>query len=133
MLAHSKIKIDIQQKKKINAKTQGRKDFEKLNKIEIVFIQLSTVNKHFLKAIFYSLRLRSCLEIQTLRRTRSKKVARRETSGSSRASFRALKERKNFFPRLQRGKSIADLFQTFHVWLLSQCHFVAENNFQTVS
>jgi tetratricopeptide (TPR) repeat protein len=73
------------------------------------------------------------LEIQTLRRTRSKKVARRETSGSSRASFRALKERKNFFPRLQRGKSIADLFQTFHVWLLSQCHFVAENNFQTVS
>jgi hypothetical protein len=77
--------------------------------------------------------LRSCLEIQTLRRTRSKKVARRETSGSSRASFRALKERKNFFPRLQRGKSIADLFQTFHVWLLSQCHFVAENNFQTVS
>jgi hypothetical protein len=47
----------ILQKKKINAKTQGRKDFEKLNKIEVVFIQLSTVNKHLLKSVFCSLRL----------------------------------------------------------------------------
>jgi hypothetical protein len=42
-----------------------------------------------------------------------KKVARRETSGSGQVSFRALKERKTFFPRLQRGKSIANCSRRF--------------------
>jgi Uma2 family endonuclease len=56
---------------------------------------------------------RNCLENQNLRRRRMKKVARRETSGSGQVSFRALKERKTFFPRLQRGKSIANCSRRF--------------------
>jgi hypothetical protein len=73
--------------------------------------------------------MRNCLEIQNLRRRRMKKVARRETSGSGQVSFRALKERKTFFPRLQRGKSIANCSRRFTSGYL----LVAASRLKTIS
>jgi hypothetical protein len=61
-----------------------------------------------------------------LRRRRDEKVARRETSGQHRRNIRALKGRNQTSAAHPAREIYSDLFQTFHVWLLSRCRFAAQ-------
>jgi hypothetical protein len=75
-----------------------------------------------------NLELRACLKSCSLRRRRIEKVARRETSGYVRHNVRALKGCNETAAPSAR-EILSDLFQTFHVWLLSGCRFAAQKNF----
>jgi S1-C subfamily serine protease len=72
--------------------------------------------------MFLGTHWRSC----SLRRRRDEKVARRETSGYHRVHVRALKGRNKTSAASPAREILTNLFQTFHVWLLSDCRFAAQ-------
>ena len=61
-----------------------------------------------------------------LHRRCNKEVTRHETSGYHCHRVRALKERNNTSAAPSAREILSELFQTFHVWLLSCCRFAAQ-------
>jgi len=71
-------------------------------------------------------KLKCYLEHIFSRRRCDEKVARRETSGYHRQHVRALKGRNKTSAAPPAREILTDLFQTFHLWLLSCCRFAAQ-------